>query len=262
MKDLTVGTSDCNRVANSFRRGLGSYHAQATAQARVAVDLADLLQKCVGDRRFAHVFEFGAGTGHLTEALFHRFDIGTIALNDLVAEAEPPLQQTVAAHGGKASFAVGPIETCAFPQGVDLIAASSVVQWVPNVPQLMQRCAAALTPNGWLALSGYGRGHFRELAALGSTAAAPNYMDHSDWPAVLPQDLQLVELRQAAITLHFASPRDVLRHLRETGVNGQSQGGWTRARLVGFEAAYRQRFSTPQGVTLTYDPVLILARRR
>ncbi|MFS4582591.1 methyltransferase [Phaeobacter sp. C3_T13_0] len=262
MKDLAPCPTGSRRVANSFRRGLDSYHRQATAQAIVAMDLADLLQKSVGDRRFEHVFEFGAGTGHLTEALLQRFEIDQLTLNDLVGEAEPALHKLVGGHGRTATFTSGMVESCALPHDVDLIAASSVVQWVRDMPMLMQGCATALQPGGWLALSGYGRSHFRELTALGSGAAAPNYMDCGDWADVLPEELHLVELVQAAITLHFETPRDVLRHLRATGVNSMAQGGWTRARLAEFEEAYCQRFSSPQGVTLTYDPVLMLAERR
>jgi len=261
VKDLTPPTVDTARVARAFRRGLGSYHDAASAQARIAADLSALLAKHLDGAPVAHLFEFGAGTGHLTDALLRDVSVDHLTLNDLVAEAEAGLQSRLGAHGRSATFLPGRIEDLDLPQGLDLIAGASVVQWICDLPSLLQRFATALRPGGWLALSGFGHAHFHELVALGSDAAAPNYMDHHDWPQVLPDGLHLTELRQAPITLRFDSPRAVLRHLRETGVNGQSRGGWSRSRLRRFEDAYRAQFPHQGGVRLTYDPVLVLARR-
>ncbi|AUR02885.1 methyltransferase [Phaeobacter inhibens] len=261
MKDLTPPAVDTARVARAFRRGLGSYHGAASAQAQIAAELSALLAKHVGQTPFSHLFEFGVGTGHLTDALLRDLSVARLTLNDLVPEAEAGLVSIMKVHGQSASFLPGRIEGISLPETLDLIAAASVVQWVSDLPFLLRRFEAALCPGGWLALSGFGSAHFHELVALGSDAAAPNYMDHHQWAGVLPEGLQLIELRQAPIVLRFDSPRAVLHHLRDTGVNGQSRGGWSRGRLQAFEDAYRSRFPHQGGVRLTYDPVLMLARR-
>ncbi|MFV1532635.1 methyltransferase [Phaeobacter sp. JH209B] len=261
MRDLPPPTVDAARVARAFRRGLGSYHAAASAQAQIAAELSALLAAHIGTSPVAHLFEFGAGTGHLTDALLRDLSVRHLTLNDLVPEAEAGLQPVLAAHGQSALFLPGRIETLALPENLDLIAAASVVQWIGDLPSLLQGFETALRPGGWLALSGFGHAHFHELVALGSGAAAPNYMDHHEWAQHLPPGLRLVELRQAPIALCFETPRAVLRHLRATGVNGQSRGGWTRRRLRQFEEDYRRRFGHQGGVRLTYDPVLMLAQR-
>ena len=167
MKDTSAPLLDQARVQRSFRRGLETYHRHAVAQARIAQDLAAMLAGAGAPRKLEAVLEFGCGTGLLTEALLGRFGIAGLTLNDLVAEAAPGLQARTA---GQARFLAGPIEQLPLPDGLDLIASASTVQWVEDIPALMARLAASLRPGGWLALSGFGRGHFPELAALGSGA--------------------------------------------------------------------------------------------
>ncbi|WP_293574343.1 methyltransferase domain-containing protein [Phaeobacter sp.] len=262
MKDLAPHTADTTRVARAFRRGLASYHDAAQVQEQIATELAQMLAAHAQAVGFDRSVEFGAGTGHLTNALLQRFLLDQLWLNDLVDQAEHGLQPVLDKHSATATFLAGPIETLVLPPQLDLIAAASVVQWIPDLPLLLHRCASALKPGGWLALSSFGTAHFQELVALGSQTGAPNYMDRGAWARVLPPQLDCVEIRQSLITLTFESPRAVLRHLRATGVNGQSRGGWTRAQLAIFEDRYKELFSVPGGVRLTYDPVMVLAQKR
>ena len=259
MKDTSAPLLDQARVQRSFRRGLETYHRHAVAQARIAQDLAAMLAGAGAPRKLEAVLEFGCGTGLLTEALLGRFGIAGLTLNDLVAEAAPGLQARTA---GQARFLAGPIEQLPLPDGLDLIASASTVQWVEDIPALMARLAASLRPGGWLALSGFGRGHFPELAALGSGAAAPGDADGAEWAGLLPPGMELLEVVQQPIVLTFGSAMELLRHLRRTGVNGQARARWSRASLQAFEESYRARFGQQGRLPLTYDAVRLIARKR
>ncbi|WP_027236965.1 malonyl-ACP O-methyltransferase BioC [Leisingera caerulea] len=261
MKDMTPPQLDQSRVRQSFRRGLQSYHRTASVQADIAARLADLLQAQGAPGQFETALEFGCGTGHLTRQLVQRFEIGSLLLNDLVPEAASALQDFGGAAPVQARFKAGPVESLPLPHGLDLIASASTVQWIPDLPALTARLAARLKPGGWLALSGFGRGQFRELAALGSAAAAPSYLDAAEWRPVLPQCLDLLAVKQAPVVLEFDSALALLRHLRQTGVNGHAQQSWSRRHLRDFEDAYRARFGCDGKLPLTYDPVLLVARR-
>lgn len=258
MKDVLPPHLDQSRVKQSFRRGLDSYHRHASVQADIAAGLVRMLQAQGAPARFEAVLEFGCGTGHLTGQLLQRFAAGSLLLNDLVPEAAVALK---AAGAGRARFVPGPIETLPLPQGLDLIASASTVQWIPDLPALMARLAARLSPGGWLAVSGFGRGQFRELAALGSAAAAPSYLDAGEWRAVLPQGMEILAIEQRPAVLEFESALMLLRHLRRTGVNGHAQQSWSRRRLREFEETYRARFGRGGRLPLTYDPVLLVARK-
>lgn len=262
MKDIMPPQLDQSRVRQSFRRGLQSYHRSASVQADIAARLAELLQAQGAPERFEAALEFGCGTGHLTRQLVQRFGFGSLLLNDLVPEAASVLQETGGAAPVQVRFEAGPVESLPLPHGLDLIASASTVQWIPDLSALTARLAARLNPGGWLALSGFGRGQFRELAALGSAAAAPSYLDAGEWRAVLPQSLDILAVTQAPVVLEFDSALALLKHLRQTGVNGHAQQSWSRRHLRDFENAYRERFGGGGKLPLTYDPVLLVARRR
>ena len=61
---------------------------------------------------------------------------------------------------------------------------------------------------------------------------------------------------------NFGSPREVMRHIALTGVNGRFSAFWTPARFREFSARYRAVFGdSGGGVGLTYNPVFIIAHR-
>ncbi|MGR3759876.1 methyltransferase domain-containing protein [Roseobacteraceae bacterium NS-SX3] len=262
MKDMQLPGLDQTRVRESFRRGLETYHQNASAQAGIAARLAQLLREHGTPHRFGAAFEFGCGTGHLTAELMQGFGIGQLTLNDLVAEAGPRLRALTAHRAEATHFAFGPVETVPLPRELDLVASASTVQWIADVPALMMRLAARLRPGGWLAVSGFGRAQFHELAALGPAAAAPSYADAAEWLAMLPADMEIVAVEQRPAVMEFASALSLLKHLRLTGVNGHARQSWSRGRLRAFEAEYRARFGRDGRLPLTYDPVWVIARKR
>lgn len=254
MKSIVLDP-DQRRVRQSFRRGLASYHDNSEAQAQIARDLVDALSAHVS-APLARAFEFGCGTGHLTHLLRQQIGIDWMMANDLVPECAEAVAPNVDA------FAAGPIETLSIPTGLNLICSASTVQWIPDQTQLLQRLSDHLAPGGLLALSGFGAAQFHELQALGSAAAAPGYCDVEDWAAKVPQDLDILHLKQEPIQLWFEGALPLLRHLRKTGVNGQSSAQWSRTKLRDFEHRYAQEFGQDGKLPLTYDPVWMIARKR
>ena len=69
------------------------------------------------------------------------------------------------------------------------------------------------------------------------------------------------EAGSRARALCFATPREVLRHLRDTGVNGRASRPWTRRDLDAFCRDYDARFGKAGRVPLTYQPVWLIARK-
>ena len=253
MKDQMTPRADTARIAAGFRRSLDTYGTAANVQAEIAQELAGQIA-AHGPPEIAQVFEFGCGTGVLTRALRTQLNDVQFILNDLVAECA-----ATAAPGEV--FLPGSVDDIALPQGVGLIASASTVQWLPDLPGTLRRLSDALVPGGLLALSGFGTAQFAQLGALGSAGAAPGYLNATQWRQVLPGDLQVLHLSQRQTTLHFPDALSVLRHLRDTGVNGVSGQRWSRRRLTAFAAAYQARFGTAEGLPLTYDPVWIVARK-
>ena len=258
---LTSATDLQNRVQQSFRRGLPSYHDAAKAQAGIARLLVDALCLAGAPSVFHHALEFGCGTGHLTSALLQRLAIGHLFLNDLVAESAAALQPVLQDQKVRSEFYAGPVETMPLPSGLDLIASASTVQWLHDPAQVIARLTVHLAPGGWLALSGFGQQHFAELQALGGFAQAPSYLNPDDWAALLPADMAIHTARQHNIKLHFPDAISLLRHLRFTGVNARAHSHWTRANLTDFEARLRKAQPKDSPLALTYCPVILIARK-
>ena len=249
-----------DRVERSFSRSFHSYHDAAGPQAGIAAQLAARLGELGAPDAFETLFEIGCGTGHLTAALQARFDISSATLNDLMPQA------VETARAWNAEFLAGDIRAVDWPRHPDLIASTSTIQWLDDPREMVQRAARALAPGGWLAISGFGRDQFAELRDLGSESAAPGLCAPEDLAEALEHGggdaVEVLDLWQERHRLWFRSPPDVLRHLRETGVNGRAGHVWTRATLAAFCDGYTRAFATDKGVPLTYHPIWIIARRR
>lgn len=239
-----------DRIARSFARGMASYDAAALAQARIAGRLFAAWRRASAGQPVARLLEAGHGSGHLTR---HLAGLGAeMWLNDLVA---PPLPG-LAAH-----YLPGDIARVALPGGMDLVASASMIQWVAEPARVIARLAGAAAPGGWLAISGYGPGHFPELRALGSRAAAPSCLGGAALAALLPAGWRLQGAGEWREVLHFPDALAVLRHLRATGVNARAGQFRSAAALRDFCARYQREFSGPRGLPLTYVASWMLARR-
>lgn len=243
------------RVQRSFSRSFETYHDTASQQAWVANQLVTELRRLGTPDRFASAFELGCGTGHLTRRLRQSFGFDTLCLNDLAPQA----RETADAAG--ATFVAGDAREVAWPEGIDLLASASMIQWMDDLAPLLKRATRALAPGGWLAISGFGPEQFRELTHIGTSARAPGLCRPEDLVAAVDGRLEVLAMGEDLRQSHFASPRGVLEHLRKTGVNGRAQKTWTKSTLAQFTTDYIRHFETSKGVSLTYHPVWMIARK-
>ncbi|WP_166418636.1 methyltransferase domain-containing protein [Cochlodiniinecator piscidefendens] len=248
-----------NRVQRSFDRSFNSYHGTASLQAYIAQCLVRRLRDLGAPQHFSNGFEVGCGTGHLTNALCQTTSFSRLILNDLTFAAH----QT--AERASAQFIQGDAREISWPKAPDLIVSASAIQWMDHPADFVQRVGQALAPGGWLAISGFGPAQFLELSELGSSANAPglcavDVLSSALRPMNIP-GIEILEVRENLSTLWFESPQHVLRHLRETGVNGKASKVWTRSSLLQFCDEYVQKFGGPDGVPLTYNPTWIIARK-
>jgi len=246
------------RVAASFRRGLKSYDQNASVQYRIATQLVGELKKACSANQFEHAFEFGCGTGYLTKQLVENFQIKDFVVNDLVAECGASVQ----AIAPNATFTRGAVQDMELPADLDLVASSSAIQWVPELSDLIENTAAKLNIGGFMALSGFGHGHFDELQQLGSRAIAPSYADDTELAAMLPSFMDVAYLKTSQIQLEFEGLLPLLRHLRTTGVNGRASGMLTKANFNSFEQRYASQFGRNGKLLLTYQPTWLIAQRQ
>lgn len=259
---------DKELLQRRFSRNLRTYDTLAVVQRSIADRLGGELAVIdpPGIRRGA---EIGAGTGFLTRHLVRLFPAAEWTVNDLVPASRdylPPVTGT----GTPVRFTPGDGEAFDFGQSrYDLIASSSTVQWFDDLPAFIARSVAGLTPGGLLALTTFGPENFREITA--TTGQGLTYLPADELANMYHQQgLELLFQCEWIEQQHYASPVDVLRHLRLTGVNAVTSESWTHRRLRQFESDYRTAFthypapaakSETEYVILTFHPIILIARK-
>jgi len=252
---------DKARVARQFARSTPTYDQTAVVQREMAGHLVEDIARVVGDEPLPHALELWCGTGLLTDLLVGRFGIRRLILNDLVTDYAAVADRVRAqASGLKVSFLPGDMETVDFPAPQDLVASNAVLQWAADPGALVVKMMAALKPGGVLGLSTFGPSNLKEIRRL--TGLSLPYFSLDAIREVLSGRGAVIEHREEVRTLSFESAHDLLRHLKQTGVNGLQAQTWSVARVREFCREYEAQFGVEGKVWLTYHPLLIVARRR
>jgi malonyl-ACP O-methyltransferase BioC len=248
------------RIAHCFRQAITTYDLHATVQRQVSDRLLALAGQ-VPAISYEQVMEIGCCTGMLTEMLCRQHRVDTLFLNDLV----PDFSASVSARIPEERMPhllpfFGDIETLPLPDDLSLAISSATFQWLADLPGFFQRLAPALREDGFLAFSIFGPGTLAEFTEL--TGVGLDYRSSEEIAGLLEKDFILEQMETEQNRLLLPAPRDVLHHLRATGVGGVRDYCWTKSGLRCFEREYLSRFGTPEGVPVTYVSTCFIARKK
>jgi malonyl-ACP O-methyltransferase BioC len=217
--------------------------------------LVELVEATAGTA-FGTILEIGSGTGCLTRLVAERLKFSVLHCNDLVPDAAVYVRKIVPS----ASFFVGDIETVRFPDLPDLVISNATLQWIERFDSLVVRIADAMREGGTLAFTMFGSENFREIAMLTGTRLPGLTLDERI--AQLETRFHCLHAEEDVSVLRFASPLDVLRHVKHTGTNALGVRRWGRKEMARFVGEYQERFGEPgegASVTLTYHPQYFVA---
>lgn len=250
---------DTALIRQRFCAACASYDAEAQAQQHIASRLWALAAPHVATG--AAVLEIGAGTGMLTRLILNA-QPRSLTVNDLYTspQVQALVEEFAHAHPGAVMCREGDAERLEFGGPFDAVLSASTVQWFEDIPAFFARCAGVLPRGGLLAFSSFLPGNLYEVAELTGVGLA--YATAAELQSCLARHFDLLAMEQADITLHFASPRDVLLHLRRTGVTGIRSVVWGKNSYKDFVARYTARYGNDQGVRLTYRPIYMIATSR
>lgn len=251
---------DKELVKRRFLSSRQSYERQARVQQEQYGRLLAMLEAAAG-RQFSKVLEVGCGTGGFSRELLQRLEIDLLRINDLTLEkALPPLLEGLEIEA-RLELLGGDAEELDLGAGYDLIASASALQWFDAPLSFVDKAYRSLSSGGYLLIGVYGHDNLRELREL--TGVGLDYPDLEAWQEALGERFTLLEAREELIPIYFASPREVLYHLKETGVTAVGGAGfrWTKERLHQFEADYEALFTSERGLSLHYHPIYLLARK-
>lgn len=246
------------QVALRFAQAGQSYTEHAVVQKKIAQQLFDLIEQYCPEK-VNNVFEIGCGSGNLSHLLIKNLDINHIILNDLYTEIQHHFQ-----NNPEIQYLIGDIERIDFPQNIDFIASSSVLQWVGHLDAVLQKAKQSLNTQGLLCFSTFAQKNLQEIKIL--TGQGLDYLSLINIQEKLHQNgFEILHLSEQIESMYFSHPKQVLQHLKATGVTATAQNfRWTKQSLADFYQAY-QGFSCCDEFgqvhyPLTYHPIFCIAR--
>ncbi|TCB57589.1 malonyl-ACP O-methyltransferase BioC [Acinetobacter terrestris] len=252
---------DKSQVAQRFEKAAKSYTEHAVVQKQICQNLMGLMQEHLCKNSLDRVFEIGCGSGNLSHLLMQNFQIKQLFLNDLYPEVQQHFQAKE-----NLEWQIGDVEQLDFPSSLSLIASSSALQWVGDIEAIFKKSAAALIENGYFCFSTFGQQNLQEIKAL--TGQGLDYLSiESIQQKLMQQNFEILHLSENIETLTFSNPKDVLQHLKATGVTATaSQHRWSKQSLQQFYQDYQQFSELDQcgqrHYQLSYHPIYCIARSK
>lgn len=246
---------DKNLVLKSFKKSLYTYIENAIIQKEMAKSLINLLIKNILIN-FNYILEFGCGTGILTSQIHNYIQYNKLFANDIINECHEFINKI----DRNIEFINGDIEVINLNYKFDLIISNATIQWINNFELLIEKFNSLLTNNGILAFSTFGENNFIEFKILGLPGL--NYLTTNKIISILSKHFIIYEFYEEIKFLYFKNVIDILKHIKNTGVNGICRYYWTKNELNNFIKKYNDNFKTNKGLKLTYNPVYFILKRK
>ena len=232
-------------IQKRFAKNLDTYNDNAKIQKKMAERLLSFLDR----KDFNDILEIGCGTGFLTQLVNEKFSFKTYTANDIVESCEKYVKEI----NPKINFIPADIEKAVenSDKKYDLIISNAVFQWVENLESFIKLLVSKLNDDGVLLFSTFGPENFREVNfVLGKTLP---YYSTNELQEIIKGYKSVVELEMHVMA--FKTPKDILKHIKSTGVNALEMVSWTKTDMQKFENGYNNFCS---GIpTLTYHPIYV-----
>ena len=250
---------DKQLIAASFKASAATYEDNATVQRQISRRLITSLDD-LDSINASRTLEIGCCTGLLTELLVGQLHINTLYLNDIVEEFCITTGERIAKSVARVEFLPGDIEKCALPEELDMVISSATFQWMADLPALLAKIHRALRVNGYLVFSILGPGTMGEISHL--TGRSLPYHSKNILSKMLSEYFSIISLQNESRQIYFPTVREVLLHIRHTGVGGLGRSKWLPGKFKEFNRQYRSRFASENGFPVTYASTFVVAEKK
>lgn len=205
------------KVGARFEKSHLTYNSEASAQNHIARELMRATAEFVGEKKLVHVAEIGAGTGFFTKLFCQYFAPDEIDIIDLYPL--PPLQCSSIENYYVADAEEWVEHKVKEETGIyDAIVASSAMQWFSNPERFIRNAAKLLKPDGFIALSTFLPGNLSELECINPYSLP--YRKQEELERMIKKRFRSTFFNNEKIKLKFNNGRELLRHIKHTGVGG------------------------------------------
>jgi len=249
---------DKNLMTRRFAKSAQSYNQRAEAQLQVARRMIQLLQPYI-KKGVGKVVEIGCGTGLLSRMLIDTFVPRKLIMNDISKEMEKHCADILINSNN--FFVAIDAEQWVLPTGIDLLTSCSTFQWFHQLGGFFEKAFVSLKNDGLFAFSIFGQNNVHEISSI--TGKSLHYFTLFELSEMLKKEgFSILCAKEEKIVLLFDTPKDVLSHLKQTGVNSITKQKWTKSTLQNFSEQYIEHFSCKNGqVSLTYHPMYLICRK-
>ncbi|MDE6272427.1 MAG: DUF452 family protein [Muribaculaceae bacterium] len=241
-------TPDIDKISKRFQRAVPTYDANASAQKTIISNLVQLLPDA-NAKSIGSMLEIGTGSGMLSRCLAEKLpnlnDATFLDLYSLPRLNIAPVEKYIRADAEKWILDVA-------SDSYDLIASANTIQWFADPESFFRNVARALRPGGSFLCSTFLKGNLEELDSMRPSPLL--YRDEEELKEMLLRHFSHVTVKSEPIRLNFKTRRELLLHLKLTGVAGGSPSGLPYRNDAPSNAS---PFTGPY--SLTYRPLYIFA---
>ena len=252
-------TFDKNLLQRRFSAASKTYDNHAIVQQQMARKLVSLALPEISTP-CENILEIGCGTGLLTREIVKHISFSNYIANDLVNEVEPVIHSIISKQQQTSfEFIQGDAQQLSITNKQDMIWSGATIQWIRNLDQFFEHTSSLLKSDGYFALSSFGTNNFIEIKAL--TGKGIEYLSKQDVIMKASKHYKIINKHCWYNKLWFNTPLEVLKHMRNTGVNGISSTTWTKKDLENFSSGYQQ-YRNAKGFPLTYHPFILILQKK
>lgn len=235
-------------VKQQFSKNLTNYEENAVVQMIMAEKLVNLLPK----KEYKNILEIGCGTGFLTKLLNKNIKFDTYTTIDIVGECKDYIQSI----NPNIDFIKGDIEKTKLTKKYDLIISNAVFQWITDFKEFINTLNTSLNDNGILAYTTFGKENFIEIRKVGKVSL--DYFSKLEIKELL-SNYSIEHIEEETIIKNFENIKNMLMHMKKTGVNSLSEKTWSIKEVNAFIKHYKELYN--DNVSLTYNPIYVIAKK-
>ncbi len=200
-------------IKSKFEKSAKTYDKNASPQTKMAKTLLDLILKKHPEKNFENILEIGSYTGIFTKELIKNLDFENYLALDVVDSFS-----YIKDLNPKISFKNMDIENFETKEKFDLIAANASLQWCEDFDKTLLKLLSFKKESGLLAFSIFDKDNLFEIKNAFNVGL--NYKNEDEILVLLnSKKIKSTTIKKEKITLEFKNPREILRHLKLTGVN-------------------------------------------
>ena len=231
---------DKKLIEEKFAASIDFYDENAIIQNLMADKLLSLINR----KSFKNILEIGSYSGVLTKKIVEKFEFDSYLALDIVDSFDK-----IKNFSPKIKFQQVDVEKFETNEKFDLIIANASLQWCNDFSGTIDKLKSYLSKGGIIAITTFASDNFYEIRETFNVSL--KYLTIKELESIFSPCATII---QEIHTLCFKNPRDLLKHLKLTGVNAISKNSLNYIQIKNSLKIIEEKYQNK----LTYKPVYII----